>query len=167
MSVRQPRADHAPGSSPHMLVPSSDPSLILLVDDDDLVARSLRRYLLLQGYAAHVAPGAAIAAEIMRESQYRVIVVDPYLTGGVREHPGALLELIRKLQPHAAVIVLTAYDTDELMEVAARIGTTALLRKPQPVAIIAQVIVSALSNWPTRIPVHPHESVGPDTKRYL
>jgi ActR/RegA family two-component response regulator len=121
----------------------SEPPRILLVDDDDLVARSLRRFLLTQGFPAHVALEFGTADALMRENRYRVIVVDPYLTGAAETDRSAALEMVRGLQPHAALLLLTSYDSPALLSIAKANGACAVLRKPQSLESLARHIVQA------------------------
>lgn len=116
---------------------------ILLIDDDELVANSLRDYLVRGGSVVDVAPEAVSAARLMSASSYDVIVVDPYLTGAVHEGETRLLLSIRSMQPNAAMIVLTGYASPELAQLAGREGATAVLTKPQPVPALSAFVVGA------------------------
>ena len=64
---------------------------VLLIDDDELIAGSLRRYLLTQGCDVDVALEPASATKLMASSRYAVVVVDPYLTGEVVHASSALI----------------------------------------------------------------------------
>ena len=124
---------------------------VLLIDDDESIAGSLFHYLQLQGWDVHVALDSVSAARQMAERRYDVVVVDPYLTGGVLQDDGALLAMIRGQQPSAALIVLTGYGSSTLTISAERQRASAVLAKPQPVALLSQMIVDAL-------PAHDEES---------
>ena len=124
-----------------LAVPAQDS--ILLIDDDELVAGSLREYLVRGGSQVDVALEASSAEQLMHTRQYDVVVVDPYFTGGVQDDDDALLATIRGLQPSAALIVLTAYASPALAAVAGRERATALLAKPQSVPFLSQFVVSA------------------------
>ena len=114
---------------------------ILLIDDDELVAGSLREYLVRGGSQVDVAVEPSSAEEMMHARQYDVIVVDPYLTGGVFFDNGSAIDLVRRLQPSAAVIVLTAYSSPALARIAADSSVSAVLEKPQPVVALNDLIV--------------------------
>jgi DNA-binding NtrC family response regulator len=117
---------------------------VLLIDDDESIAGSLFHYLQMQGWDVHVAVDPVSAARQMAEYRYDVVVVDPYLTGGVLQDDGALLAMIRGHQPSAALIVLTGYGSSTLKISAERQRASAVLAKPQPVALLSQMIVDAL-----------------------
>jgi DNA-binding NtrC family response regulator len=113
---------------------------ILLIDDDELVCGSLRQFLLTQGCTVSVADDLATAEALMLTREYDVVLVDPYLTTGVREANGAIVDRIRMLQPKAAVIVLTGYDSPALLTIAKHHNVTEFLTKPRSVVAIGDAI---------------------------
>lgn len=115
---------------------------ILLIDDDELIAGSLRQYLCMQGCEVDVAVETTAAATLMAAQQYDVVLVDPFLTGGVHGDTGELLGSVRALQPAASVIVLTGYDSPQLLA-AAHGRLTTFLTKPQSIPFLSEVVVSA------------------------
>jgi len=117
---------------------------ILLVDDDELICRSLRHYLVTRGYRVDVAADAAAADALMLASSYSVIVVDPYLTAGVHRDNAELLERVCELQSGATIIVVTSYDSPALQQIAAKCGVVALLSKPQSVVSLERHIRAAM-----------------------
>ena len=116
---------------------------VLLIDDDDLIAGSLRQYLARQGCDVDVAVEQVSAAKLMRAQPYRVIVVDPYLTGGVHQQSTALIDDIALLQPDASIMVVTGYGSPELsrLAISARLP---ILVKPQSVVTLGDLIFGAL-----------------------
>src|SRR5689334_9730910 len=84
---------------------------VLLIDDDELIARSLRDYLVAKGLQVDVALEPSSAGTLMARRQYGAIVVDPYLTGGIHGRETSLVDTIRSLQPGSTIIVLTGYGT--------------------------------------------------------
>jgi DNA-binding NtrC family response regulator len=123
-------------------LPPKAPKAILLIDDDDLIAGSLRQVLASSGCDVDVALEPCTARTLMAKRAYDVVLVDPYLTGGVHQQSGELLEAIGTLQPHAAVIVLTGYDS-ELLHTAADGRVSKILTKPQPITFLSQFISGA------------------------
>lgn len=121
---------------------------VLLVDDDELIAGSLRAQLQTQGCFVAVADERIHAEELMRESSYDVVLVDPYHTGAMGDDSGALVDLVRQLQPRAYLIVLTEYASPLLARAATERGVAALLAKPQPVAVLSQFIATAAGVTP-------------------
>jgi DNA-binding NtrC family response regulator len=123
--------------------PTRTQERVLLIDDDELVAGSLREVLVRGGSQVDVAAELSSAQPLMSARQYDVVVVDPYFTGGVLDAGNALLSIIRELQPEAALIVLTAYASPSLVLSAGRERAAAFLAKPQSITRLSQVVVSA------------------------
>jgi DNA-binding NtrC family response regulator len=127
---------------------------ILLIDDDELVAGSLREYLVRGNRCqVDVAHELSSAETMMAAQRYDVVLVDPYLTGRVNRDDGVLLARIRELQPAAALIVLTAYASPSLASLAA-LRSAALLAKPQAIPELSRFVVNASRE---RTPASPAE----------
>jgi ActR/RegA family two-component response regulator len=112
---------------------------ILLIDDDELIAVSLRDCLVRRGLTVDVALDPEDAEARMRVRQYGTVVVDPYLTGGVHTPNAAMLDTIRQLQPASAIVILTGYANPSLVNGEEKPGTT-FLAKPQPIPYLSQLI---------------------------
>jgi DNA-binding NtrC family response regulator len=125
---------------------------VLLIDDDDLIAGCLRQYLAQQGCAVDVALEQVTAERLMRGGAYRVIVVDPFFTGGVHGMSEGLLASIPLLQPEAEVMVVTGYGSSEMSRLTAA-PRLSIHSKPQPVAALGELIFAALAA-PARFPSH-------------
>jgi DNA-binding NtrC family response regulator len=119
---------------------------VLLIDDDELVAGSLREHLVRGGMRVDVAIDCATASHLMNEHAYDVVVIDPYFTGRVLQEDDRVLETIRAQQPSAALIVLTAYASPSMTETAAQVRATAFLAKPQSVVTLGGVVTGACRN---------------------
>src|SRR3954451_10611770 len=105
MSSRATAGDHRRGSPLLMTTSTSRAETrVLLIDDDELIAGSLRRYLLTQGFVVDVALEPASAAKLMASLTYGVVLVDPYLTGEVVHAAAALIETVHRLQPLASLV---------------------------------------------------------------
>jgi DNA-binding NtrC family response regulator len=126
---------------------------ILLIDDDELIAGSLRQVLLSASCSVDVAVDSAAARGMMAERSYDIVMVDPYLTGGVHKDGCDLIKNIQAQQPSANVIVLTGYSSPELAKSAADGKIAALLSKPQSVPFLSQFLVAM-----------PRESIEPTIK---
>ncbi|HEY2324195.1 MAG TPA: response regulator [Thermoanaerobaculia bacterium] len=113
---------------------------ILLIDDDELVAGSLRDHLLSKGWAVDVALEPDAAAGYLSGGQYGVVVIDPYMTGGVHAAGTSLLADIRASQPQSSIIVLTGYGSHDLARSASADPSTMLLSKPQSVTDLSALI---------------------------
>jgi DNA-binding NtrC family response regulator len=119
---------------------------VLLIDDDQFIAGSLKQYLLRQ-WDVDVARDVPAANALMRTRRYRVVVIDPFLTGTVRQERDALMHTARQLQPEAAMIVVTGYGSTEMERTAASCDAS-LLSKPQSVLALSDAITRASRRTP-------------------
>ena len=122
---------------------------ILLIDDDEFIAGSLRDYLITRGLAVDVALEPAAAEALMRERHYGTIVVDPFLTGAIHDESATLIGKIRSLQPRSSVMILTGYGSAAVLHAAASDAGTTLLFKPQSITHLSQLIVDSSSSAPS------------------
>lgn len=126
---------------------------VLLIDDDDLIAGSLRQVLLSENCDVDVAVDSVTARKMMASQSYDIVMVDPYLTGGVHRDGCDLINGVLAAQPAASVIVLTGYSSPELARSAADGEFAALLTKPQSIPFLSQFLVGM-----------PHHSIEPSIK---
>jgi len=138
--------------------PSCVRQRVLLIDDDELIADSLRQYLSTNGCEVDVALDAASAEILMMSSAYQVVLVDPYLTGEIHRRDTALLEAVHRLQPSASVIVVTGYGSTALMQLATD-ARHSLVNKPQSVVALSDLIATALRN------IGPSSATNPSHQR--
>lgn len=122
---------------------------VLLIDDDEFIAGSLRDYLVTRGLCVDVALEPAVAERLMAARRYATVVVDPFLTGGVYGENASLLDTIHRLQPASAVVILTGYGSAAMIHAASADGSTTLLFKPQPIIYLSQLIVEASTPSPS------------------
>ncbi len=100
---------------------------VLVVDDEEIVRESLGAWLAKDGYPVASAPDGPSAVERLRAEPWNVILVDLKMPGmdGLQ-----VLEQARRLQPDAAVIMMTAYATVDTAVRAMKLGATDYLVKP-------------------------------------
>jgi DNA-binding NtrC family response regulator len=116
---------------------------ILIVDDEEIVRESLSGWLEKDGYAVATAPDGPTALERMREGgTWSILLVDLKMPGmdGLQ-----VLEAARKLQPDAAVVMITAFATVETAVKAIKLGATDYIVKPfdpEELSVIIQRIVT-------------------------
>ena len=115
---------------------------ILLIDDDELIAGSLRQVLASSGCDVDVALEPCTARALMASRAYDVVLIDPYLTGGVHQS-SELLEAVSALQPEASVVVLTGYGSPDIVRAEADGRVSKILTKPQPIPFLSEYLFSA------------------------
>jgi len=100
---------------------------ILIVDDDQRMARTLKDILTVKGYEADVAHSGPEALVKMAETHFDCLLSDikmPEMNGV------ALFRAIRKSRPDLPVVLMTAYAHDELVKDGLEEGILAVLAKP-------------------------------------
>jgi two-component system response regulator AtoC len=100
---------------------------ILIVDDDSGLRESLSLLLAAEGHEVAVAEGAEAALEQIESAPVDLVLCDLRMPG--MDGLELLPELVRRL-PHATVILMSAYGTDDLAIEAMRRGAYDYLAKP-------------------------------------
>jgi DNA-binding NtrC family response regulator len=105
------------------------PRRALVVDDEPLIRWSISQTLTGLGLAVEQAGDAATALRHITAGSpgFDVILLDLRLPD-MRDL--SLLGTVRQLQPAAAVIVMTAFDSDDVVERAIALGVATVLHKP-------------------------------------
>ncbi len=103
------------------------PGLLLLVDDEPLLLRSLRRILESQGHRVELAESAAAAEPWLAAPELDLVLVDLFLgeTSGLD-----LLERLKRERPEVEVVVMTGHASIESAVGCIRRGAFDYLAKP-------------------------------------
>jgi len=121
--------------------PSSDPTRILIVDDDASVRDVISVLLRDEGYTCTAVGSAEAAIEAAGLSEFPLVISDVRMPG----HDGFwLLERLRDVQPDAAVVMLTAFGDTEAAVQCLRNGAADYLLKPPKVTELIRAIERAL-----------------------
>jgi DNA-binding NtrC family response regulator len=114
---------------------------ILLVDDDELVRRSLELNLKLEGFELSSAASAEEALVLLKEESYDLLLTD-YLMEGMTGIE--LLKLAKELYPPMKVIVLSGYEGEDSAAEIIRLGANDFLRKPVDIEELLARITAVL-----------------------
>ena len=100
---------------------------VLVVDDEQQVKAAFCRVLDRAGYETNGAASAEEALELIRQSEYDLVITDIVMDGidGVE-----FLSKLRKERVDLPVVLVTAYSKEEYEERAHEEGAYAYLRKP-------------------------------------
>jgi len=118
------------------------PLQVLVVDDEALIRWSVAETLTDLGLEVEQAVDAAsaLAAIDTAEPRFDVIVLDLRLPD---MDDLTLLSTIRRRQPQAAVVVMTAFGTPEIVAEARALGVSDILSKPFELAELGRVVLAA------------------------
>ena len=114
----------------------------LIVDDDDVIALGLKDFLNLRGLQTHSARDYAAARTLMSASRYAVALVDVIGTGDDLENGLEFVRWVRRSWPETTVVVLTAYRTAWLDELALAAGVSHVFDKPKPFDEIVELVLA-------------------------
>ena len=115
---------------------------ILVVDDEEAMTESLAAWLREDGYSVDTASSGREALEKARRREYAIYFVDLKMPGGI-DGIETMME-VRKLQPEASVIVITAYATVDTAITAMKEGAQEYVVKPchpQEISLLVERII--------------------------
>jgi len=105
----------------------SNPSTILVIDDEAGIRESLEVLLTLEGYTVEMAVDGEEGLRKLEASTYDLVLLDLALPG---QSGLELLPLIKAMHPELPVIMLTAYGTVDNVVEAIRAGAENFVQKP-------------------------------------
>jgi len=114
--------------------------LLLVVDDDDGMRDTLLDILEERGYRVGVAGDGVEALDAMRRETYDLVLMDIVMP---RMNGVEALKELRMIDDHIAVIMMTAYAMQDLIEEAWREGVYDVVYKPLDVAEILRLVDEA------------------------
>lgn len=124
---------------------------ILVIDDERMICDLLRSAFAAHGHEVFIATGGREGLELFRQRKPRFTLLDLRMP----EMDGIeVLQEIRKIAPHAPVIVLTGGGTDALEIRARGLGVTDFLRKAVPLEVLVKAVDRAMQrpSLPTQAP---------------
>lgn len=118
---------------------------ILVVDDEEGLRQSLAANLELEGYEVVEASGGLQAIELVRKGDFDLVITDMRMPGldGLDT-----FRALRKLRPAIAVVIMTAFSLEMLIEGALSEGVYTVVTKPFDIekilALVARVMAGGL-----------------------
>lgn len=101
---------------------------VLLVDDDDIVRKTLSRYLSLNKFEVQSAENSQEAFRIVETFSPDVLVVDWMLGDSVNGEE--LTSLLRKDIPHLPAVIISGYPDADVGSLSKNAAATKVLAKP-------------------------------------
>jgi len=120
---------------------------ILIVDDEDIHARALARFLGARGHACEVATSASAARGALKVLRPHLILLDLRL--GDADGLDVLRE-VKSIDPGLPVIMMTAYGSVETAVRAMKAGALDYVQKPMDLEELELVVTRALGEARTR-----------------
>jgi putative nucleotidyltransferase with HDIG domain len=120
---------------------ASEPTRILIVDDDSAVRDVITVLLREEGYACTAVGSADAALVAADEADYPLVISDVRMPG---KDGFWLLDRLRDLHPDSAVVMLTGYGDTEAAVECLRNGASDYLLKPPKVTDLIRAIERAL-----------------------
>lgn len=116
---------------------------VLVVDDEPLIRWSVRQGLLQRGHRVAEASCGADAVALLRESpdHFDVVILDYRLPDN---SDLTLLDEVRRLAPHSAVVMITAYADERVNSEAVGRGARAVLGKPFQIPALVSLVESTV-----------------------
>lgn len=109
---------------------------ILVVEDEDVLARSIVSFLERRGFSAAFAVDAQSALTMFKREAPRLVILDVRLG---RDNGLDLLVQLRAQNPEAQVVVMTGHGDVSIAVEAMKRGARDFLMKPAPLAMIASM----------------------------
>jgi len=121
---------------------------LLVVDDEEAICFSMSEYFSLHGYKVDTAREMEEAEKLLNAAEYKVVIQDLRLSLTSQTDGLDMIRTIKEHNPHARIVILTAYGTAEVEDEARRRGADAFLRKPKPLSQVAQVVQGLIESPP-------------------
>jgi DNA-binding response OmpR family regulator len=115
---------------------------ILLVEDEKETADAIARFLTRKGYEIDVAYDLSTALS-KNVSDYNLVLLDILLKG---EKSFPMLKKIKQEQPKLPVIIVSAYDNDENIVEAKKLGADGFIAKPVMTEYLENFLLSKIQS---------------------
>ena len=123
----------------------SDQVSILVVDDNEDLLETFSLILKRRGFDVDTAENGAAAVDKFKMHHFDVTLMDivmPQMDGV------EAFRKIREMHPEAAVILMTAYSEEELIQMARDEGAHGVIRKPIKIDQLIELIKKAVASQP-------------------
>lgn len=127
---------------------------LLIVDDDTAVLNMLKASLskLDKEYQISIAPDGVEAMNLVQSQSFDLVLAD-YMMPGITGID--LARVVRKVAPHTAIILMTAYGTNRLKDTSKYLGIDAYLDKPFTVEELYKIVKNTMDSGASEISFEP------------
>ncbi len=113
---------------------------VLIIDDQEPILFAVHDFLTAQGYEVDCARDLLVAKSLTAGARYAAVIADLRLSGTGGMEGLEILQFVKQQSPFTATILLTAYRSPTVDAEAQRRKVDAILGKPTPLPILAQVL---------------------------
>ena len=112
---------------------------MLVVDDEPPIVFALSEYFAERGFVVDTARELGEARELVARHRYALVITDLRLSGTMGAEGFELIDLLRRREPRAGIVLLTGYGSPEIEREAHDRGVDVFLQKPLPLAAVAAI----------------------------
>ena len=123
----------------------ADTPTVLIVDDNEDLLDTFSKILKRRGFYVETARNGAGAVDKFKEHSFDVTLMDIVMP---RMDGVEAFRKIREMHPEAAVILMTAYSEEELIDMVRDEGAHGVIRKPIRVDQLIELIKKAADSQP-------------------
>ena len=117
---------------------------ILVLDDEEPILLALQDYFTTFGFKVDIAQDVDKAKSLIAKTRYAAAIVDLRLSVLDGTEGLDVIRCIRKHWASTFIIVLTAYGTPTIEQIAIDLGVNTFLHKPIPLADVMKIVVGLL-----------------------
>lgn len=119
---------------------------ILVIDDEELIIRSLKKLLEKEGFAVFVAKNGQDAVVMAEEESFDLLIADIRMPGinGVETVQGIYKDLQEKNLENIPAIFITGYADEEIKKKAKTLKPIAYIYKPFDISELVDKVKAAL-----------------------
>lgn len=122
---------------------------ILIVDDDEMVRRVLRRMLETAGYEVREAPNGKVAMQECERQPVDLLITDIFMP----EQEGMeTISSLRRNRPNLKIIAISGVAGDHYLKMARLLGARATLQKPLRLGVVLETVRTTLELPPEPVP---------------
>lgn len=118
---------------------------LLIVEDEISTVFAMREFFAFTGYQVDCAAGTTDAMFLLDRNHYDVVITDLHLTPSRLAEGMTVLTRVRRVNPQALIVMLTAYGSEESEREAYSGGVNLYETKPVGLVVLAARIEAALN----------------------
>ena len=113
---------------------------VLCVDDEPAVCFAYSKLLASEPFSIDVCESIEAARGLLKKNDYFAVISDVRFAGSDNEEGLHFVNVVRKEQPKAKVILVTGYGNDELKKAVHEIGDSHYFEKPVQPSVIIELL---------------------------